>query len=101
MSTIVRKQDRGDGLSRRGVLQHGLRAGVGGAVVWLVGSHAFADPAKLAKAAVQYTDAGKMPGKDCDDCMQFVPGSPASCKIVEGPIDPHGHCIAFPPKPAS
>jgi High potential iron-sulfur protein len=59
--------------------------------------------AKLAKSAVQYVDAGKDEGKDCDDCAQFVPGKSATdngtCKIVEGVINPHGHCIAFTPKP--
>jgi hypothetical protein len=50
-------------------------------------------------------DAGKVEGKDCDDCSQFVPGKTArdlgTCKIVEGEINPHGHCIAFTPKPKS
>lgn len=105
MDTIVRRLDRNAGMSRRDVLQQGLRAGAGGAVVWLVGARAFAEPSKLAKAAVQYTDAGKMPGKDCDDCIQFMPGAtagaPASCRIVEGVIAPHGHCIAFTPKPTT
>jgi hypothetical protein len=43
-----------------------------------------------------------MEGKDCDDCSQFVPGAtpdaPGTCRIVEGAISPHGHCIAFTPK---
>ena len=58
---------------------------------------------KLAKSVVQYVDDGKEEGKDCDDCIQFIPGksptSPGACKIVEGEISPHGHCIAFTPKP--
>ena len=37
------------------------------------------------------------------DCAQVVPGKTAkdngTCKIVEGTINPHGHCIAFTPKP--
>ena len=48
-------------------------------------------------------DAGEDEGKDCDDCSQFVPGETATdlgtCKIVEGAINPHGHCFAFTPKP--
>ena len=62
-----------------------------------------AKDAKLAKAAVQYTDVGKVPDMDCDDCSQFIPGASAKaqglCKIVAGDINPHGHCIAFSPKP--
>jgi hypothetical protein len=58
--------------------------------------------AKLAKSAVSYQDAPNG-GKDCDDCLQFIAGKteagPASCKIVEGPISPHGYCLAFTPRP--
>ena len=47
--------------------------------------------------------AGAVPDQDCDDCVQFVPGAtakaPGSCRIVKGPISPHGHCIAFAAKP--
>ena len=42
-------------------------------------------------------------GKDCDDCIQFVPGptseAAGSCKVVAGSISPHGYCLAFTPKP--
>ena len=50
--------------------------------------------AKLAKADVQYQDRPK-DGKDCDDCMHFLPGPIPSCKVVEGAISPHGYCLAF------
>ncbi|HTP48075.1 MAG TPA: high-potential iron-sulfur protein [Casimicrobiaceae bacterium] len=53
---------------------------------------------KLGKAAVKYQSTPSN-GKDCDDCMQFVPGKTAdamgTCKVVEGSISPHGYCIAF------
>jgi hypothetical protein len=59
--------------------------------------------AKLAQSTVQYVAIGNVPHMDCDDCIQFVPGKTAKdkglCKIVEGEIDPHGHCVAFSPKP--
>jgi hypothetical protein len=62
-----------------------------------------AGAAKLAKADVKYQDRPKA-GKDCDDCLQFVPGATAkaagTCKIVEGRVSPHGYCLAFTPKPA-
>ena len=87
---------------RRDALQLGLSAAIGVAVVATTG-RAFSQPVKLSKDAVKYTDAGNVAGKDCDDCAQYVPGKspkgPATCKIVEGPINPHGHCIAFSPKP--
>jgi High potential iron-sulfur protein len=92
-----------DGLSRRVALQRGLGAITGAALVGIADTSARAAKAKLAKSAVQYVDAGKDEGKDCDDCVQFVPGKTATdngtCKIVEGVINPHGHCIAFTPKP--
>ena len=51
---------------------------------------------------MRYTDAGNIAEKHCDDCSEFEPpGSPdrlPTCGIVEGPINPHGHCIAFSPK---
>jgi hypothetical protein len=87
-------------VSRRQVLVAG-GVGVGFAVLAMP-RQAQAAAAKLAKAAVRYTDAGTAAGKDCDDCSQFVPGASATdaatCRIVEGTISPHGHCIAFTPK---
>ena len=95
-------QDRVEGFSRRGALRHGLGAVAGVALVGVVAIGARAAETKLAKSAVQYVDAGKIPDKDCDDCIQFIAGKTAkamgSCKLVEGEINPHGHCIAFSPK---
>ena len=92
-----------DGLSRRVALHRALSAITGAALVGIAGRSAWAAEAKLAKSAVQYVDAGKDEGKDCDDCAQFLPGKTekdnGTCKIVEGTINPHGHCIAFTPKP--
>ena len=92
-----------DGLSRRVALHRGLGAITGAALVGIAGSSVWAAEAKLAKSAVQYVDADKDQGKDCDDCAQFVPGKTekdnGTCKIVAGTINPHGHCIAFTPKP--
>ncbi len=59
---------------------------------------------KLSKAAVKYqtTPNGS---KDCDDCLQFIPGKTANsegaCKVVEGSISAHGYCIAWVAKPGS
>jgi hypothetical protein len=58
--------------------------------------------AKASKASLQYQDHPK-DGKDCDDCLQFVPGKTpkamGECKVVEGPISPKGWCLAFVKKP--
>lgn len=96
-------QDQLNRVSRRNALQAGLGAITGVALVSVAATGAWAADGKLAKTAVKYVDDGKVEGKDCDDCMQFVPGKtakdPGTCKIVEGAINPHGHCIAFSPKP--
>ena len=89
-------------MARRVALQRGLGLVAGSVVAWLVPGGVCGQAAKLAKAAVSYVDVGTAPGKDCDDCVQFVPGADAkamgACRIVDGPISPHGHCIAFTPK---
>jgi hypothetical protein len=91
------------GVSRRSIVKGGVYALTGIAIASLTRAGVSAAETKLAKSAVQYVDAGKEEGKDCDDCIQFIPGkSPKSlgtCKIVEGEINPHGHCIAFTSKP--
>ena len=87
-------------LSRRVIIIRAVGLLAAAAAPALAGSaHA---QAKLAKDAVKY-QAKPKDGKDCDDCLQFVPGKNAkamgTCKIVEGPISPNGWCIAFAQKP--
>ena len=98
------KQDQIDSISRREALRQGLGAVAGVAIVGFAGSKTWAAEKKIAKSAVNYVDTGKDEGKDCDDCMHFMPGKTAkasgTCKIVEGAINPHGHCNAFAAKPA-
>jgi hypothetical protein len=88
---------------RRETLKLALDAAAGLAVVMVAGRAFSQPPARLSKESVKYTDSGNAEGKDCDDCSQYLPGrsasGPATCRIVEGPISPHGHCIAFSPKP--
>lgn len=91
------------GVSRRSIIKGGVSALAGIAIALLPRARLSAAETKLAKAAVRYVDAGKEAGKDCDDCIQFIPGktpdSMGTCKVVEGEINPHGHCLAFTPKP--
>ena len=95
---------RSDGpIDRCDARRRSLQLAAGAAVAWLVPLASLAQPAKkLDRAAVKYVDRGTDPGKDCDDCAQFLPGpdpkAMGTCRIVEGPISPHGHCIAFTPK---
>ena len=90
-------------VSRRSMVKGVIYALAGTAMAFLPRARLSAAETKLAKTAVQYVDAGKEEGKDCDDCIQFIPGKTpkamGTCKIVEGEINPHGHCIAFTPKP--
>ena len=90
--------------SRRTVIKTGISALAGVALVSFTGAKALAADVELAKSAVQYEDVAKDSGKDCDDCIHFIPGKTANaagtCKVVEGEINPHGHCLAFAVKPA-
>jgi len=88
-------------LTRRHALRRTGALGLGAAVVWLTATPVAAQ-AKLAKGAVKYVDQGDAPGKDCDDCMHYIAPAkadgPGSCRLVEGAISPHGHCVAFTPR---
>jgi len=94
-----------DTISRRAALCRTTALGVGATCLWLAGPAAHAQAGKLAKDAVKYVDKGDAPGKDCDDCRHYIAPadahSPATCRIVEGPINAHGHCLAFTPKAPS
>lgn len=98
----MERSDR-NGVSRRALIKNAVRTLAGIAIVSLSGTRTLAAGSKLKKSAVQYVDVAEGEGKDCDDCVQFIPGQTANalgtCKIVEGEINPHGHCIAFTPKP--
>jgi hypothetical protein len=98
-----RGEELADGIPRRDALRGGLGAIAAAAMVWIAPRGALAASDKVSKAAVQCTDTGNVAGKDCDDRSQFVPGKSikdrGTCKIVDGEISPHGHCLAFTPKP--
>lgn len=51
-------------------------------------------PGTVPKASLQYRD--KPNGKDhCSVCANFI--KPHCCKVVAGPIEPNGWCMAFAP----
>ena len=51
---------------------------------------------KIAQKLVQYQEKPKGP-QECDNCLHFV--APASCKMVDGKINPKGWCQLYAPKP--
>ena len=98
-------RNRANTISRRAALRRTTALGAGAAIFWLALPAARAQAGKLAKDAVKYVDKGDVPGKDCDDCLQYIAPATAkaapTCRIVDGTISPHGHCIAFTPKAKS
>ena len=95
-------QKEHDEVSRRSVCKSAIIALAGIAIISVTGGTAWAADIKLSKSDVNYEDVAKSKGKDCDDCINFIPGKTAkasgSCKLVDGEISPHGHCSKFEPK---
>jgi hypothetical protein len=54
--------------------------------------------AKASKQAMKYQEHPNN-GQECASCLQFIPGANAkangTCKVVDGPINPQGWCIAY------
>lgn len=44
-----------------------------------------------------YTDIASDPTKTCIKCQQFIPAEEGcgTCKVLRGPIHPHGSCKAY------
>jgi hypothetical protein len=63
------------------------------------------EPAQLSeddqrlRETLKYSDRSPYPEKMCQGCQQFLPPKEGSvcggCKVVKGPIHPHGYCTAF------
>jgi hypothetical protein len=54
-----------------------------------------------ARQTLAYTDKSPEAGKQCNNCQQFVPGSPdqcGSCKVLKGPVHPNGYCKVWAAK---
>jgi len=79
--------------SRRDALRLGAAALAGACLACRASAQAKAD-----KKAMQYQDQPKN-GQECDQCMHWIPGpnptAQGQCKVVEGPINPKGYCVAF------
>jgi hypothetical protein len=76
--------------SRRSILRAGLAVVATGAATGVM-----AQDNKLAQSVVQYQTTPK-DGAKCSACVNFE--APNACKIVVGPINPEGWCVAFAPK---
>jgi len=81
--------------SRRGILRAGLTI-LAGTLAASAARAADADADKVEKSVVQYQSKRADNGDHCAICANFV--APGACKVVQGPIDPNGWCIAFGPK---
>lgn len=60
-------------------------------------------PADLSvRTALAYVDNSTEPGKNCQNCQQFIAppaaGSCGSCKVLKGPMNPAGNCKSFAAK---
>ena len=63
-----------------------------------------ADDAKLRTEVAAYVEPSPDVTKRCSACVQFNPGAKdacGTCKVVKGPINPHGTCKLFAAKPAT
>ncbi len=84
-------------LSRRNLLR-GAVVAAGASIAIGAGLAASAAQAanKMPQKAVNYQTTPKGKAR-CDTCAQWQP--PASCKIVQGVINPSGWCTVYAPKP--
>ncbi|HXC91377.1 MAG TPA: hypothetical protein VNV18_14540 [Stellaceae bacterium] len=81
----------GAAVSRRLVMR-GAAGALGAAAIVAMRAEQVAAAPKISKAAVAYQDHPQ-DDKSCGRCLQFLP--PESCKMVDGPVSPHGFCRIF------
>lgn len=105
---------------RRRLLQLlGAGLGASGAVLALAGGEARAessgavsckskvttDPAAAqVRRVLQYMEKSNVPGKRCDNCLQFEAGKYkecGGCKLFSGAVNPAGYCLSWAAKPAT
>ena len=86
-------------LGRRSMLKKGTALVASLATLGI--SRAPAAAGKMAKGDFYYQSTPK-DGNKCVDCAVYIPqpgAAEGACKVVEGPINPNGWCMAFSPKP--
>jgi hypothetical protein len=88
-------------LYRRALLRKGAALVASSfAIIPVVVSSKPAAAGKADKAVVRYQDQPK-DGKICVNCWAYVAGPRAAegaCKVIEGPINANGWCMAYSPK---
>jgi hypothetical protein len=67
-------------------------AAVGGSPPPAAADETLPEQDRIKKADAKYQDQPKGQQR-CEICLQFLP--PATCKIVQGPVTPHGWCQFF------
>ena len=93
-------EDRKRTPSRRALMRRGIGLGMGLLLVAAAG-RASGETRKISQRAIGYVVDGRTPGEVCRGCRYYIdPGSPqqaAGCLLVDGPIDPRGHCREYTP----
>ncbi len=67
-------------------------AAVGGSPPPAAADETLPEQDRIKKTDAKYQDQPKGQQR-CEICLQFLP--PATCKIVQGPVTPHGWCQFF------
>jgi hypothetical protein len=85
-------------LSRRGLLRDSAMLMASLVAIPIVIISPAARASKASKSDFHYQEQPRE-GKKCSDCAAYVasPGSnaPGACKIVDGPVNPNGWCMAY------
>lgn len=53
------------------------------------------------RAALKYVEKAETSDKECQSCQQYIEpagGSCGACKLLKGPINPLGSCVAYTTK---
>jgi hypothetical protein len=84
--------------TRRALFRRSAGLAALGGIALVAGGAAAAGKISKTTVSYQYTPKG---ANHCSLCASFIPGpdaGPGTCKVVDGPIQPLGWCIAFSPK---
>jgi hypothetical protein len=100
--------------SRRDLLQRGGALGLGAMVSAACGKSkprtlicgdttGMTDTDIQLRTILNYQDVSGDSNRECDKCLQFLPPEKSGCggcKVLKGPVSPHGSCKSFAVKPA-
>ena len=93
-------EDQKETTSRRALMRRGIGLGMG-VLFCAVAGRALGETKKISQEAIGYVVNGKTPGEVCSNCRYYIAArtarEPASCELVDGPIDPRGRCREYTP----